>query len=552
MDGVTLTLEDSGLFLRIRVDTSEVKGKLKASDMLQLLQDSAQRDFLVFDGSLVKIEQEVHNAKENNSHKIIDERIAEKRDAEVQFSVLDSDMAAEIVMTTAQGGKNPSLNQLIKLARKAGIRKGLGKNHLQRIVDRANKEEPPGSVIREIIAKGLPARNGRPSRLSPLVPNALERILQPQEVSKSRVDMRDLGDIICVKAQTPVLQRLPPSNGRNGYTVRGETLTPVAGEWLPIKAGSGIMVSPDDENLLLAEISGMPKFQNGDMWVDETYITKGVNVGTGNINYEGAVIVNGDVTEKMIIIATGDVTINGFVESAHIQAGGDIIITQGAMGKQSDTDTTEYNTKLIAKGSVHVQHGQGLDISCSGNVTVGKQLAHSRIVCGGGVIVGPIDNPNGNLFGCEIQCQDEVRAGVIGAVSGSNLFIDFSDGYNFLIERKDEFEELLKQLQNNYYRHKGKVDIIRKKRMPKELSEKVERIMSLYKGEEKLLDWVTKKTEALRKAKDDYLLITRMRASKKIHPGVVLKLNNRTWKADREYSNGQVYYFEHQWHFKPD
>lgn len=88
--------------------------------------------------------------------------------------------------------------------------------------------------------------------------------------------------------------------------------------------------------------------------------------------------------------------------------------------------------------------------------------------------------------------------------------------------------------------------------MPKELADKVNRIMSLYKGEEKLLDWVTKKTEALRKAKDDYLLITRMRASKKIHPGVVLKLNNRTWKADREYSNGQVYYFEHQWHFKPD
>ncbi|MBN7827867.1 FapA family protein, partial [Bowmanella dokdonensis] len=140
----------------------------------------------------------------------------------------------------------------------------------------------------------------------------------------------------------------------------------------------------------------MPKFNSGDMWVDETFICKGVNVGTGNINYDGAVIVNGDVTEKMIITASGDVTINGFVESAIIQAGGDIIITQGAMGKQAENDKNEYSTKLSAQGSIHVQHGQGLEISCNGNVTVGKQLAHSNIICRGSVIVGPIDNPNGN------------------------------------------------------------------------------------------------------------------------------------------------------------
>ena len=86
------------------------------------------------------------------------------------------------------------------------------------------------------------------------------------------------------------------------------------------------------------------------MTVDDTFQTKGVNVGTGNINYEGAVLVNGDVTESMQVIAKGDVTINGFVESAVIRAGGDIIITEGAMGKMHEEDC-----QLIAKGSVFVQ-----------------------------------------------------------------------------------------------------------------------------------------------------------------------------------------------------
>ena len=61
----------------------------------------------------------------------------------------------------------------------------------------------------------------------------------------------------------------------------------------------------------------------------------------------------------MQIKAAGDVTINGFVESAYIESGGDIIITEGAMGKVNDTQG-EFQCRLVAAGSIHVQHGQGI------------------------------------------------------------------------------------------------------------------------------------------------------------------------------------------------
>ncbi|WP_102796913.1 DUF342 domain-containing protein [Bowmanella denitrificans] len=550
MKGITLVLEDSGKFLRLNVHTEQVDSSPDAKQLIQLIKDSEHGKLFVLEDTLVKIQQDIHKAKENNSHREINERVAERRDAEVKFKLLDSDMLAELSLTSACGGANPNYPQLLKMARNADIKRGLSRKRLKIALQLA-ATEPPGTQIKEVVAKGLPMRPGRNSRMLPLVPNALERILRPQEISVSRVDMRDLGDVICVKAGTPLLRRTPPSQGRTGFTVRGESLQPTPGEWQPLKPGSGTMVSPDDENLLLAEIAGMPKFNQGDMWVDETFVCKGVNVGTGNVNYDGAVIVNGDVTEKMIITAAGDVTINGFVESAIIQAGGDIIITQGAMGKQSENGRNEYSTKLSAQGSIHVQHGQGLDITCNGNVTVGKQLAHSLIVCRGSVTVGPIDNPNGNLFGCEIQCQGPIQAGTIGAVSGSNLFVDYSEGFNFLVERIDVMDEMLKQIQDNYYRHKGRMEIIKKKRLPSDLARKVNMAVKLYKSEEQLLAWVTKKVEELRKAKEQYQNIIGMSASKKLHAGVIVKLNNRTWKADRDYSRGRVHYFEHQWHFEP-
>ena len=138
--------------------------------------------------------------------------------------------------------------------------------------------------------------------------------------------MRNLGAIICVQKGTELLRRMPPTEGRNGYTVGGDVINAKSGEWIKFRPGDGTVISDGDENLLLADISGMPKFKDQKMWVDDIFICKGVNVGTGNVDYDGSVLVNGDVTEKMLIHATGDVTVNGFVESATIHAGGDIIM----------------------------------------------------------------------------------------------------------------------------------------------------------------------------------------------------------------------------------
>lgn len=317
-----------------------------------------------------------------------------------------------------------------------------------------------------------------------------------------------------------------------------------------MRPGEGISQSNTDENLYTAAITGMPKFQNGKMWVDETFICSGVNIGTGNVDYDGAVIVNGDVTEKMIINASGDVTINGFVESAQISAGGDIIITEGAMGKVNE-DTTEFSTLLTADGSIHVQHGQGLNINCKGNITIGRQIAYSKIICAGSVTVGPIDNPNGNLFACDVQCNASVTAGTLGAVSGSQLTVDFSTGFNALLERKDTIDELLTQIKNNNIRHQDKFDLMRNKSIHPDLRKKFDEAEALLNNESQLLQWLEEKSENMRVSKDNYQNEIKLIANKKLYSGVSVKLNNRTWRAEREYGKAKVAYQGHQWSYEP-
>ena len=366
----------------------------------------------------------------------------------------------------------------------------------------------------------------------------------------SRVDMRNLGEVICVKAGTPVLKRTAPTKGRSGFDVHGTIMEAKAGEWSDFKMGDGTQVNPDNENELIASIAGMPKYQDMTMNVDDTYVCSGVNVGTGHVTYDGAVLVNGDVTEKMVIKAAGDVTVNGFVESARIESGGDIIITEGAMGKVNDA-ATDYSCQLIAAGSVHVQHGQGIDIQCGDNISVGRQLAYCKLRCGGSVTVGQIDNPQGNLFACDVVSQAQVIAGTLGAVSGSTLKVDFSAGFNLLTERKESLDDMLKQIRENNLRHKEKIDYINSKLIPRDLRPRVDEALELLKNESALLNWIEQKALELKDARENYQKNARLVANKRLYAGVSAKLNNRSWRSEREYDRSVVRYENHQWHYEP-
>lgn len=549
MKGIELQLDDDNQYLDLIIHPAEVTGKLEKKSLFKLVADSQYNKFFLFEENVINAFDAYKEASKHNDDAAILQRIAERRDATIKYRIEDDEMTASLSITAAYGGKSPSSQKLQSEAKKIGIIKGLSSKRLTNM-SRQAKRAAPGEIVEDLVAKGLPPKNGKSSKLQPLVPNALERILRPQSSGGSRVDMRNLGDVICVKVGTELLRRLPPTDGRNGFSVTGTVIDAKAGGWIKFRPGDGTELSDQDENLMIAAITGMPKFKNEKMWVDDTFICTGVNVGSGNIKYDGAVLVNGDVTEKMSIIAEGDVTINGFVESAYIQAGGDIIITEGAMGKVNDA-STDYSTKLVSKGSIHVQHGQGLDVNCTGNVTVGRQLAYSRINCGGSVTVGPLDNPNGNLFACEIQSHDAVVAGTLGAVSGSNLSIDFSNGFNSLLERKDTLDDLLKTIKENNERHMDKMEIIRSKRIHADLKHKYKEAEDLIRNEIQLLQWLQMKAEMMKESKDNYQEDIKLIANKRLYPGVTVKLNNRTWRAEREYAKAKVFYEGHQWQYEP-
>ena len=149
------------------------------------------------------------------------------------------------------------------------------------------------------------------------------------------------------------------------------------------------------------------------------------------------------------------------------------------------------------------------------------------------------------------KCINKIIAGALGAVSGSNLSIDFSDGFNILLERKDTLDELLKQVKQNNDRHSVRMTMIKGKQIPKNMQERVDEANQLFQNEIQLMEWLESKAKEMHDAKEEYQTNIQLIGNKRLYPGVVAKLNKRTWRAERKYVKTKVSFQDHHWHLEP-
>jgi hypothetical protein len=337
----------------------------------------------------------------NQTGREIRYQVLERRNATISIEVAKDAMSASAEIASALGGKHLSAKEILNSAQSAGVSKGFSKEDLIKLAQLAAKEAP-GSTIKGDIAFGKEAINGKDASVKHLVESAQERILKPKERDNGSVDMRDLGDIICVKKGDPLAKKIPMTQGVRGFSVKGEPLEPTPGKDIDIQIGDGTSLSPKNQHVLISTRVGLPRIIDNGMEVDQVYKIKNVDISTGHIKFEGSVIIEGDVCEGMKVIASGDITVGGFVESAQLESGGDITISGGIIGKKQEVEGVSVadimmSVAITAKNNVFAKYCQYADISCK-NLRIENQLMHSIINVKESLWVGSENKANGKLI----------------------------------------------------------------------------------------------------------------------------------------------------------
>lgn len=216
------------------------------------------------------------------------------------------------------------------------------------------------------------------------------------------------------------MRLIPPTDG-----VPGETVT---GKIIPVKPGKkvkfaskleGAAYEPSDTNLLIAAVPGCPVVSKDGVSVEPIYTVKDVDLHTGNITFIGTVQVSGDVHANMSIKASGDIYVDGTVESAMLEAGGDVVVKGGIIGGselQAGSDG-KFHAAIKCTGSCTARFVQNAHITAENGIFIHDLSMLSELTAGHQIIVGDKGSRKGDIIGGTANATMLVKAQNIGSPS---------------------------------------------------------------------------------------------------------------------------------------
>ncbi|CAM3865921.1 hypothetical protein VA7868_00561 [Vibrio aerogenes CECT 7868] len=324
--------------------------------------------------------------------------IAEKRNASVTVDVEDDGMIANMVVIGAYCGRGLRGSEIVQALAEAHVTKGINKIALKKVLV-MSRNLAAGEEFVQPVAQGKPPVHGADEKFMPLVEDVTKRVLAPQRKSNSsKLDMRNLGETITVGEGDEVMRRVPATKGIPGYTVLGKEIESKPGNNTVLKPGKGTEISRKDPNLLLASTSGLPIIKDKTVDIDNALCMQSVSVGTGHVKFKGSLVVTGNIDPGMIVRATGSITVAGFIESADVQAQGDILVGKGIIGHT--TSDEENKTCVVKSGSsIKANYAQNAELQAQADIHLALYGIGNNIRCGRDLVVLDSKESQGTLSG---------------------------------------------------------------------------------------------------------------------------------------------------------
>lgn len=289
-------------------------------------------------------------------------------------------------------------DDMVRVLKDKNIVFGLKYNIIERICAESK------TVFNELVAEGIPHENGSDAKIE-LNFNKDHRA-KPQLLEDGRVDFKNMGFVEIVRAGDILANKTPLTKGKNGTTVTGKVIRAKDGKEAVFKIGKNVKLS-NDALSVISEVDGTIVYDNDKISVIQMLEIKGdIGVETGNISFQGQVIVNGNVTSGYEVACEGDLVINGVVEGATLKSGGNLTISRGIQGH----DTAD----ITCFGQLTSNFINSATVYCKGDIETGA-IMNSNVKSDGKITV---KGKKGLIVGGEITSKSDIEANIVGSEMG--------------------------------------------------------------------------------------------------------------------------------------
>ncbi|MFP4642984.1 MAG: FapA family protein, partial [Spirochaetales bacterium] len=118
--------------------------------------------------------------------------------------------------------------------------------------------------------------------------------------------------------------------------------------------------------------------ERGIVTVEPVVVVQNVNYETGNIRYNGSVIVEGSVADGFVVEAGGDLQIGKGVGKARLRSGRNLVIKTGINGKNEGY--------LECGGDLYARFLESCTAHVEGHIFVEEAIMHSEVTSGGNCV----------------------------------------------------------------------------------------------------------------------------------------------------------------------
>jgi hypothetical protein len=283
-----------------------------------------------------------------------------------------------------------------------------------------------------VVARGTPAGAGKPARV------IYHFNTEPESAGKVRedgsIDFTSRGESAFIKKGQVLAEKTPMEHPRQGRDIFGQTLEVVEVEDASIQGGDGTEISEDGLKLT-ATRSGQPSLDmKGVVTVLEQFTVRGdVGFKTGNISFNGNVLVTGAVTEGFSV-ECAELVCNE-INGGTITAAGDVKVSNGIV-----------NAAIETQGGLQAKFVNRSKIFAFKDVLVTREIMASTLL-----ISGKLDNTTGRITASSIAARLGLDVKQIGTekAAGSVIKLGMDDHAQWIAQRYDlklaEVKERLEQ-----------------------------------------------------------------------------------------------------------
>lgn len=455
--------KEDGVYLK-SYPPIEGGASLAADDILRYLEKKMIQDVLIDD--IIKFVKKAAQEK-NAEHKILSGTILPESEYPLVTMDKEKRMAKVRLYPPSSKGSRLSLRDLKDLVKQQGVTSGIIDSNLEIILK--------GRIYCTdvLIAKATLPVHGKDAKIT--YNFDVDKTCKPAMGEDGSVDFHKL-DMIESVSEGQLLATLTPADyGVPGVDVTGAPIKPRKVENLILKHGKNIRLS-EDKLEMYSEVSGNVTLINDTVFVSNQYeVPADVGASTGDIEYDGSILVKGNVLTGYTLKATGDITVNGVVEGASLTAGGKIVLKRGVQGMSK--------AAMEAAGDVISNFIESATVKAGGKI-ITDAIMHSQITAKDDVLV---HGKRGLIAGGRVQTKTRIEARTVGSTMGTATELEVgidpavTERYHFLEKEMEsltnEKDGLVQNLMilKKRLEAKGKLDDDKMKSL-KELGVKIQEI----------------------------------------------------------------------------